>query len=203
MKAKEYYTYCEVGVRIICDDKCSGKSPCCRKLSITAEENHGVWMIHFNKLGSYTITNTLVHGRNTWVSDTNPEFVITWCGEFWHIGHREEAGECAGYLASSDNTLCFHEVKTIRHYVHCIKEWVNTEPSNLRVECQEDVRDNHPVQAHGPSGQIKEFQHRVGHKTKHGGVNGALHEWKQNDKERDDQLQLQKDLDIDPRNIPV
>ncbi len=33
------------------------------------------------QLGTYSITNTLVGGRNTWISDTDPGFVITWCGE--------------------------------------------------------------------------------------------------------------------------
>ncbi len=39
-------------------------------------------IIVFIKLGTYTITNTLVGGRNTWISDTDPDFVITWCGKF-------------------------------------------------------------------------------------------------------------------------
>ncbi len=34
------------------------------------------------QLGTYSITNTLVGGRNTWISDTDPGFVITWCGEW-------------------------------------------------------------------------------------------------------------------------
>lgn len=33
------------------------------------------------QLGTYTVTNTLVSGRNSWVSDTDPNFVISWCGK--------------------------------------------------------------------------------------------------------------------------
>ena len=86
-------------------------------------------MIHFNKLvtvsyhviltlltmqGSYTVTNTLVRGRPSWVSDTDPEFLISWCGDFWHIGHRSQAGHCAGYLSSPDNTRCFDMTRAYR-----------------------------------------------------------------------------------------
>ena len=142
-------------------------------------------MIHFNKLGSYTITNTLVHGRNSWVSDTNPEFVITWCGKFWHIGHREEAGKCAGYVSSPDDSLCFDSVKNINYYVHCINEWVSAVPSNLRILCQQE--DGDLLTGQGNGGQIRPFQHGVSHGNHH-------------EKQRQDQLHQQQDLDIDPRN---
>ena len=149
-------------------------------------------MIHLNKLGPYTITNTLVHGRNSWVSDTDPEFVITWCGEFWHIGHRGEAGKCAGYISSSDNTLCFESVKTVSHYVHCIKEWVSAVPSNLMIICHHDQVDR--LSGQGPRGQIKDFDHGVGHGAFHGVQQEINHKH---------QLLQQQDLDIDPRNAPL
>ena len=76
-------------------------TPCCTRLNLTAVAQHGLQLIHWNKLGSFTITTTLVRGRATWVSDTDPEFVISWCGKFWHIGHRGEAGECAGYIRNN------------------------------------------------------------------------------------------------------
>ena len=93
---------------------CAGASPCCGQLNLTAESHHGVWMIHFNKLGSYTVTNTLVRGRPTWIHDTDPELLISWCGEFWHIGHRDQAGQCAGYVSSPDNMHCFDTTANFR-----------------------------------------------------------------------------------------
>ena len=81
-------------------------------------------MIHFNKLGSYTITNTMVRNRNTWINDQDPEFIISWCGQFWHIGHRGEAGQCTGYVSSPDNKLCFQSVQDIRW--HLIMSWAAT-----------------------------------------------------------------------------
>ena len=92
----------------------SDGSPCCGRLNITAEPHHGAWMIHFNKLGSFTMTNTLVRGRNTWINDEDPEFLISWCGQFWHIGHRGEAGQCNGYLSSPDDTVCFQAADNFR-----------------------------------------------------------------------------------------
>ena len=71
-------------------------------------------MIHFNKLGSYTITNTLVRNRNTWINDQDPELIISWCGQFWHIGHRGEAGQCNGYVSTPDNALCFQSAQNFR-----------------------------------------------------------------------------------------
>ena len=73
-------------------------------------------MIHFNKLGSYTITNTLVRNRNSWINDQDPEFIISWCGQFWHIGHRGEAGQCNGYVSSPDNKLCFQSAQDFRSH---------------------------------------------------------------------------------------
>ena len=81
-------------------------------------------MIHFNKLGSYTITNTMVSNRNTWINDQDPEFIISWCGQFWHIGHRGEAGQCTGYVSSPDNKLCFQSVQDIRW--HLTVAWTET-----------------------------------------------------------------------------
>ena len=83
----------------------SDNSPCCGRLNITAEEHHGLWMIHFNKLGSYTVTNTLVRGRLTWINDNDPELLISWCGEFWHIGHKTQAGQCAGQWLSVERNI--------------------------------------------------------------------------------------------------
>ena len=62
-------------------------------------------MIHFNKLGSYTVTNTLVRGRLTWIYDNDPELLISWCGEFWHIGHKTQAGQCAGQWLSVERNV--------------------------------------------------------------------------------------------------
>ena len=110
-------------------------------------------MIHFNKLGTYTLTNTLVRNRNTWINDKDPEFLISWCGQFWHIGHRGEAGQCNGYVSSPDNTICFHQANTFRHYVHCINEWVDAAPSNLRMECLDGRRE--------PAVRDQELQDRI------------------------------------------
>ena len=93
-----------------------GGSACCGKLNLTADPHHGLWMIHFNKLGSYTITNTLVRNRNTWINDQDPEFIISWCGQFWHIGHRGEAGQCNGYVSTPDNSLCFQSAVNFRSH---------------------------------------------------------------------------------------
>ncbi|XP_023327414.1 uncharacterized protein LOC111700661 [Eurytemora carolleeae] len=121
-------------------------TPCCHRIGLEAEENHGIWMIHFNKLGTYTITNTLVGGRNTWISDTDPDFVITWCGTFWHVGHKEQAGECNGYISSPNDALCFDGVRDLRYYVHCINEWVDAGPSKLRIRCAQKIRVYKKVQ---------------------------------------------------------
>ena len=32
------------------------------------------------QLTAYTITNTLINGRNTWVNDADPDLIISWCG---------------------------------------------------------------------------------------------------------------------------
>merc|ERR1719270_631005 len=121
------------------DDNYINASPCCGKLNISAAANHGVWMIHFNKLGSYTITNTLVRGRHSWVNDKDPELLITWCGDFWHIGHPSQAGQCAGYISSPDNIQCFERTGNFRHYVHCINEWVSAAPSKINIQCLDDL----------------------------------------------------------------
>jgi len=115
-------------------------SPCCHKLRLDAVQKHGIWMIHFNKLTAYTITNTLINGRNTWVNDQDPDLIISWCGTFWHVGHREQAGECNGYISSPNDALCFEQVRDMRYYVHCINEWVDAGPSNLRVTCMDGGR---------------------------------------------------------------
>ena len=51
-------------------------SPCCHHLLLSADPDHGLSLIHFNKLGDWRITDTLVAGRNSWVSDKELGLVV-------------------------------------------------------------------------------------------------------------------------------
>merc|ERR1712200_143968 len=79
-------------------------------------------------------------GRTRWVNDADRELIITWCGNFWHIGHRDEAGKCKGYVSSPNDALCFEDVRDIRYYVHCTNEWVDGGPSKVRITCLDNLR---------------------------------------------------------------
>ena len=165
----------------------TGFSPCCTRLSVSAEDQDvGAGLLLFRQLGTFTITNTLVRKRNSWVNDADPQFVITWCGNAWFIGGREEAGQCSGYVASSDNELCFEAARRFSYYVECIREWVDGEGSKLKVHCL-DAGDSSGERKKESS--VKEFGQGVGHHSHGGG--GAIHE----------KLKQQTDLEIDPRNI--
>ena len=64
------------------------------------------------------------------------------------------------------------------YYVHCINEWVSAAPSNIRVECLD--------------GQ-----------TQAGAVRDQEQELKEQElKDRNDKLEQQKVLEIDPRALP-
>ena len=64
-----------------------------------------------------------------------------------------------------------------RHYVHCINEWVSAAPSNIRVECLD-----------GQTGGVRAQA-------------GAVGDQEQELKDRNDKLEQQKELDIDPRAL--
>ena len=45
----------------------------------------------------------------------------------------------AGYVSSPDNVQCFDSAADLRHYVHCINEWVSASPSKIRIECLDEL----------------------------------------------------------------
>ena len=70
-----------------------------------------------------------------------------------------------------------------RHYVHCINEWVSAAPSNIRVECLD-----------GQTGGVR---------AQAGAVGDQEQELKEQElKDRNDKLEQQKVLEIDPRALP-
>ena len=68
-----------------------------------------------------------------------------------------------------------------RHYVHCINEWVSAEPSNLRIQCLDDL-DITSIPGIIPKGQGQQFT--------------------ETDRDREEKLANQQNLDIDPRLLP-